>query len=93
MYVMRNVCTQFPVCFVSKSKNLILLLLGKEVKSAVWWAERVSLTSVDVVAAEVVPVKEHELDPVALVESRQADQQQQDGTQASRQLHHVHQLN
>lgn len=51
-----------------------------------------SLTSVDVVAAKVVAIEEHELDPVALVEGHQADQQQQDGAQASRQLHRVHQL-
>lgn len=51
-----------------------------------------SLTSVDVVAAEVVAIEKHELDPVALVEGHQADQQQQDGAQATRQLHSVHQL-
>lgn len=53
---------------------------------------RESLTSVHVLAAEVVPVEEHQLDPVALVERHQADEQQQDGSQTSGQLHRVHEL-
>ena len=40
----------------------------------------------------MVPVEEHELDPVALVQRHQADEQQQDGSQAAGQLHRVHQL-
>lgn len=50
------------------------------------------ITSVYVLAAEVVAVEEHELDPVALVQRHQADEQQQDGAQTSGQLHRVHQL-
>lgn len=50
------------------------------------------LTSIYILAAKVVPVEEHELDPVALVQSHEADQQQQDGSQTSGQLHRVHEL-
>lgn len=54
--------------------------------------ERGLLTSIHVVAAKVVPVEEHELNPVALVEGHQTHQQQQDHAQAPGQLHRVHQL-
>jgi len=40
----------------------------------------------------VVPVEEHELDAVTLVDGHQADEEQQDGAQTPRQLHGVHQL-
>lgn len=50
------------------------------------------LTSVCILTPKVVSVEEHELDPVALVQCHQADQQQEDGTQTSGQLHRVHQL-
>lgn len=51
-----------------------------------------ALTSVYILAAKVVPVKKHDLDPVALVESDKEDEQHQDGPQTARQLHRVHQL-
>lgn len=50
------------------------------------------LTSIYILATKVVPVEKHELDPVALVQRHQADQQQQDGAETSGQLHRVHQL-
>lgn len=50
------------------------------------------LTSIYILTAEVVPVEEHELNPVALVQRHQTDQQYQDGSQTSGQLHRVHQL-
>ena len=50
------------------------------------------LTSIYILAAKVVPVEEHEFDPVALVQGHQADEQQQDGAQAAGQLHRIHQL-
>lgn len=50
------------------------------------------LTSIYILTPKVVSVEEHELDPVALVQRHQADQQQEDGAQTSGQLHRVHQL-
>lgn len=50
------------------------------------------LTSIYILAAKVVPVEEHELNPVALVQRHQTDEQHQDGSQTSGQLHCVHQL-
>lgn len=50
------------------------------------------LTSVYILTAEVASVEEHELNSVALVERHQADEQHQDGSQTSGQLHRVHQL-
>lgn len=50
------------------------------------------LTSVYILTTKVVPVEEHELDPVALVQCHQTNQQHQDGSQTSGQLHCVHQL-
>lgn len=55
-------------------------------------AKEQSLTSIYILTPKVVSVEEHELDPVALVQRHQADQQQEDGAQTSGQLHRVHQL-
>lgn len=49
-------------------------------------------TSVHVLAAKVPPIEEHQFDFVALVEGDEADEQQQDRSQPSCQLHCVHEL-
>lgn len=53
---------------------------------------RSSFTSVHVLAAKVPPIEEHQLDFVALVEGDEEDEQQQDRSQPSCQLHCVHEL-
>lgn len=53
---------------------------------------RSSFTSVHVLAAKVPPIEEHQLNFVALVEGDEEDEQQQDRSQPSCQLHCVHEL-
>lgn len=50
------------------------------------------LTSINVLAAKVPPIEEHQLDLVTFVEGDEKDEQQQDGSQPSCQLHCVHEL-
>lgn len=68
--------------------NHVLLLL---VKHAEFLSHR-SLTAVHVLAAKVVPIKEHELNSVALVQGDQEDKQEKNGAQSTGQLDCVHEL-
>lgn len=51
-----------------------------------------TFTSIHILAAKVPPVEEHQLYLVAFVEGDEEDEQQQDRSQPSCQLHRVHEL-